>query len=220
VQVLSARDGDDVETIRALGVNPQPSRCYLLDVRSHSDAPAGVTDAGLLDQIAAGDQQALAELYRRHGQVVLAQINLVARDRAVSEEILQDTMLAVWRGAGSFRGDSSVRSWLIAIARRQTRDRLRRRRLRTVGDDALAGRPSPAPGPERVVLSRADVAAVAAAIPALAPLHREVLGLVLGAGLSLREAAAVLGIPVGTVKSRLTAARTALARQLDEKGSR
>jgi RNA polymerase sigma-70 factor, ECF subfamily len=60
---------------------------------------------------------------------------------------------------------------------------------------------------------------VAAGIRALAPLHREVLGLVFGAGLSLRETAGVLNVPVGTVKSRLAAARTALSRQLDEKGS-
>ena len=56
------------------------------------------------------------------------------------------------------------------------------------------------------------------AIRALAPRHREVLGLVFGTGLSLGEAAGVLGIPVGTVKSRLSAARAALSRQLEEKG--
>jgi RNA polymerase sigma-70 factor, ECF subfamily len=183
------------------------------------DAGPGDSDARLLRCVARGDQQALAELYQRHGRIVLAQINLMAGDRAVSEEILQDTMLAVWRGAGSFRGDSSVRSWLIAIARRQARDRLRRHRMRTVGDDALAGQPSAAPGPEHVALDRAEVTEVAAAMRALAAPHREVLGLVFGSGLSLREAAGVLDVPVGTVKSRLAAARTALARRLDEEGS-
>jgi RNA polymerase sigma-70 factor (ECF subfamily) len=129
------------------------------------------------------------------------------------------TMLAVWRGAGSFRGDSSVRSWLIAIARRQARDRRRRHRMHTVGDEALDAQPSGTPGPEHVALDRAEVAEVAAAIRELAPSQREVLGLVFGAGLSLREAAGVLDVPVGTVKSRLAAARTALSRSLDEKGS-
>jgi RNA polymerase sigma factor (sigma-70 family) len=129
-------------------VNQQPIRCYLPSVRSDSDTATGVSDAGLLSQIAAGDQQALARLYQRHGRVVLAQISLLTGDQAASEEILQDTMLAVWRGARSFRGDSSVRSWLIAIARRQARDRRRRHRLRTVSDEALAGQPSGAPGPE------------------------------------------------------------------------
>ena len=200
-------------------MNQRATRRYLSDVRSHSDAPAAASDTSLLTRVAGGDQEALAELYRRHGRVVLAQITLVAGDRAVSEEILQDTMLAAWRGAASFRGDSSVRSWLIAIARRQARDRLRRHRLRLVGDEALAGQPSPAPGPEHVALDRAEVAEVAVAVRALAPLHREVLGLVFGAGLSLREAATVLDIPIGTVKSRLAAARTALGRRLQEKGN-
>ena len=182
-------------------------------------ADSGDRDAGLLRRVAGGDQQALAGLYQRHGRIVLAQIYLVTGDRAVSEEILQDTMLAAWRGAAAFRGDSSVRSWLIAIARRQARDRRRRHRMRTVGDEALAGQPSGAPGPEHVALDRAEVAEVAAAIRALASPHREVLGLVFGAGLSLREAAGVLEVPVGTVKSRMAAARTALSRRLDEKGS-
>jgi RNA polymerase sigma-70 factor, ECF subfamily len=199
-------------------VNQRRAGRYLPGVRNRSDAPPLVSDAELLTRIAGGDQQALAELYQRHGRVVLAQITLVAGDRTVSEEILQDTMLAVWRGAASFRGESSVRSWLIAIARRQTRDRQRRRRIHMVAAEALAGQPSPAPGPEHVALDRAEVAEVAVAIRTLAPRHREVLGLVFGAGLSLGEAAGVLGIPTGTVKSRLSAARTALSRRLEEKG--
>jgi hypothetical protein len=77
-------------------------------------------DAQLLRRIGQGDESAMAAFYREHGRVVLAQVLLVAGERVVAEEIVQDTMLAVWRGAGSFRGESSVRSWVIAIARRQT----------------------------------------------------------------------------------------------------
>ena len=103
-------------------------------------------DACLLRRIAAGDQDAMSEFYERHGRVVLGQIFLIVGERALAEEILQDTMLAIWQGAGSFRGESRVSSWLIAIARRQARDRLRRRRLRVVDDARLAERPSRAPG--------------------------------------------------------------------------
>jgi RNA polymerase sigma-70 factor, ECF subfamily len=172
----------------------------------------------LLSRIAGGDQGALAEFYRRHGQVVLAQIVLLVGDRALAEEILQDTMLAVWRGAGSFRGDSRVRSWLISIARRQARDRMRRRQLRVVDDACLADQPSRDPGPDVVALDRAEAAEMGNAIRALTPAHREVLGLAFGAGLSLPEVAEVLQVPLGTVKSRLAAARAALGRVLDEKG--
>ncbi len=175
-------------------------------------------DAGLLGRISQGDEDAMAAFYRAHGRVVLAQVLLVAGERVLAEEIVQDTMLAVWRGAASFRGESSVRSWVIAIARRQTRDRLRGGRLRVVGDASLADQPGSGPGPEVMALDRAELAEVMAAIRELAPAHREVLGLAFGSGLSLPEVAGVLEIPVGTVKSRLTAARTALNRILNEEG--
>jgi DNA-directed RNA polymerase specialized sigma24 family protein len=59
--------------------------------------------AWLLQRIGQGDESAMAEFYRLHGQAVLAQILLVAGERTLAEEILQDTMLAIWRGARSFR---------------------------------------------------------------------------------------------------------------------
>ena len=160
----------------------------------------------------------MAAFYREHGKVVFAQVLLVTGERALAEEIVQDTMLAVWRGAASFRGESSVRSWVIAIARRQTRDRLRGQRLRVVDDAFLADQPGSDPGPEVTALDRAELAEVRSAIQGLASAHRELLGLVFGSGLSLPEVAGVLEVPVGTVKSRLSAARTALNRILNEKG--
>ena len=175
-------------------------------------------DVQLLRRIGQGDEDAMAAFYREHGRVVLGQVLLVAGERVLAEEILQDTMLAVWRGASSFRGESSVRSWVIAIARRQTRDRLRSRRLRVVDDAFLADQPSSGPGPEVTALDRANLAEVTGAIRELAASHREVLGLAFGSGLSLPEVAGVLEIPLGTVKSRLTAARAALGRILSEKG--
>src|SRR6202451_266239 len=175
-------------------------------------------DVQLLGRIGRGDEDAMAAFYREHGRSVLARVLLVAGDRVLAEEIVQDTMLAVWRGAGSFRGESSVRSWVIAIARRQTRDQLRGRRLRVVDDAFLADQPGPGPGPEVTALDRAELAEVKGAIRELASPHRELLGLVFGSGLSLPEVAGVLEIPVGTVKSRLSAARTSLSRILDEKG--
>jgi RNA polymerase sigma-70 factor (ECF subfamily) len=175
-------------------------------------------DTALLGRIGQGDEDAMAAFYRAHGRVVFAQVLLVVGERVLAEEIVQDAMLAVWRGAGSFRGDSSVRSWVIAIARRQTRDRLRGRRLRVVNDAFLADQPGPGPGPEVTALDRAELAEVKGAIRELTLPHREVLGLAFGSGLSLPEVAGVLEIPVGTVKSRLAAARTALTRILTEKG--
>jgi RNA polymerase sigma-70 factor (ECF subfamily) len=175
-------------------------------------------DAELLARIGQGDEDAMAAFYRDHGRVAFAQVLLVTGERALAEEIVQDTMLAVWRGARSFRSESSVRSWVIAIARRQTRDRLRSRRLQVVDDAYLADQSDSGPGPEVMALDRAELAEVRGAIRELAPAHREVLGLAFGSGLSLPEVASVLDIPVGTVKTRLTAARVALNRILDKEG--
>jgi len=202
---------------------PSRARLAAVDVGA-DDLPrpaaraADPDEAALLRCVAQGDQAAMAEFYRLHSQAVLTHISLIVGERALAEEIFQDTMLAIWRSAGSFRGESRVRTWVIAIARRQARDRLRRRQLRLVSDTELADRPSPGPGPEAIALERAAVAEVAEAITSLGRSHREVLGLVFGADLSLAEAATVLCVPVGTVKSRLTAARAALARVLKEKG--
>jgi RNA polymerase sigma-70 factor (ECF subfamily) len=190
-----------------------------VDAEIFAGRPDGVGhDAGLLSRISQGDEGAMAEFYRAHGRAVFGQVLLVTGERALAEEIVQDTMLAVWRGAASFRGESSVRSWVIAIARRQTRDRLRGRRLWLVDVTFLAEQPGSGPGTEAMALDRAELAEVREAIRDLAPAHREVLGLAFGSGLSLPEVAGVLEIPVGTVKSRLSAARGALNQILDERG--
>jgi RNA polymerase sigma-70 factor, ECF subfamily len=179
-----------------------------------------VGDRELLRQIAAGDEGALAELYRRHGHVVLSQVLFVVGERALGEEVLQDTMFAVWRQAGTFRGESRVRSWMIAIGRRQARDRLRRHRIREVHDSGLVDRPSSVAGPELVALQRAHVADVASAISGLGRAHREVLGLVFAADLTMAEVAEILEIPIGTAKSRLASARAVLCRALEEEASK
>jgi RNA polymerase sigma-70 factor, ECF subfamily len=152
----------------------------------------------------------MAEFYRLHSRAVLAHISLMVGERALAEEIFQHTMLAIWRSAGSFRGESRVRTWVIAIARRQARNRLRRRQLQLVSDAELADQPSSGAEPEALALDRAEISEVADAISDLVRAHREVLGLAFGAELSLAEVAEVLQVPVGTVKSRLWAARAAL----------
>ena len=175
-------------------------------------------DVALLSRIATGDQEAIEELYRRHSRLLLGQLRFMVDQPALAEEVLQDTMLAVWKGARTFRGGSRVRTWLLGIARRQARDRMRRRRPMLMADSDLAQRPSPNPGPEAIAIERAEGRRMVAALSTLTPVHREVLGLVFGADLSLAEVARVLEVPLGTVKSRLHAARAALGRTMNDWG--
>ena len=138
-------------------------------------------------------------------------------ERVLAEEIVQDTMLAVWRGAGSFRGESSVRYWVIAIARRQTRDRLRGRRLRVVDDAFLADQPGSGPGPEVMALDRAELAEVMGAIRGLAQPTGRCWAWRSAAGSPPRGRRRA-GDPGRDGHRRLAAARIALNRILDEKG--
>ena len=172
------------------------------------------TDRSTLARVAAGDQRALAELYTRHGQALLAYAEGLLGERQAAEEALQDTFLAVWRAAASFEGRSAVRTGLFGICRRQALTRLRRPGPGTVPVDSAGELPAGEPGPEAIALARADARAVGAAISALSPRHREVLDLAFGAGMSYRDIATVLGVPEGTVKSRLFQARNHLARAL------
>ena len=120
----------------------------------------------LLASIAGGDAGALTALYERMRAPLLAYLILLVRDNGVAEEVLQDTILAVWRGAGRFRDESSVRSWVFAIARRRAIDRLRSMHDRLENDEQLTLRVDDRPGPEELAISSATQAEIETAIRA------------------------------------------------------
>jgi RNA polymerase sigma-70 factor (ECF subfamily) len=171
----------------------------------------------VIDRIAAGDRQALAELYARFERPLLAYLRLLTSDPGLAEELLQDTLLAAWTGARGYKGQASVQGWLFGIARRRAHDALRRRALRLVESDELAMTASSEPDPEDAALAAAEREALAAAIARLAPIHREILVLTFVHELSYLDLAEALGIPLGTVKSRLSNAKLALRTRLREK---
>ena len=167
-------------------------------------------DVGILSRIATGDRTALGELYAHYGASLLGYVRSLTPDQSLAEEIVQDTLVAVWSSAGRYGGKSTVKTWLIGIARRQAHNTLRRRGLPLADPAALATLPAPDPTPEDVALAMADRAALAAALRCLAPAQREVLALIFGQELSYQEVANVLDIPIGTVRSRLNHAKRAL----------
>jgi RNA polymerase sigma factor (sigma-70 family) len=173
-------------------------------------------DEVLLGRVGRGDAGALTVLYQRHADGLFWFLLRLAGDRMLAEEILQDTLLAVWRSAAGFAGRSQVRTWLYGVARRQAHNRLRVARPVEAGLDEVAELSAVEPGPEELALASVERERVLAAIDRLSLVHREVVLLTFVGELSQVEIAEVVGVPVGTVKSRLHNARAALVRQLAE----
>ncbi|MBI5669221.1 MAG: sigma-70 family RNA polymerase sigma factor [Chloroflexi bacterium] len=169
-------------------------------------------DRHLVQAMARGDVRALEELYARHGARLLAYLVGLVDNRQLAEEVLQDVMLAAWRGAASFRGDSRVTTWLLAIARLQALGARRRRYPAVVPLDDRAAQDDS--GLFARVDREAEARALRAALRQLPNDQRETLELIFYHELSGPEAAVLLGVPEGTIKSRLNRAKTSLRRLL------
>ena len=169
-----------------------------------------VIDAALVQRIANGDRGALGSLYARHQPFLFQYLLAVTPDQGTAEEILQDVLLAVWYGARTFGGRSRVTTWLMGIARRQAHTTLRRHVLAVTDLQALEERPSDGADPQDVIIGQEDRKDLADAFSRLSAVHREALLLAFQQGLSYQELTELLGIPLGTVRSRLSNAKRAL----------
>jgi RNA polymerase sigma-70 factor (ECF subfamily) len=158
-------------------------------------------DAALVAAIAQGDRQALSELYRRHAPVLLGLAVRIVRNRREAEDLLHDVFLEAWRSARDFDPNRGrVRTWLAIRMRSRALDLQKSARVsRNAGDAGLEVIPD-----ERERHSP-DHARVRAAIAELSADQRTVVELSYFEGLSCSEIAAKIGIPIGTVKSRLAA---------------
>ncbi|BFV55579.1 hypothetical protein KCMC57_up06830 [Kitasatospora sp. CMC57] len=171
-------------------------------------------------RIRAGDPAAFRQLFQEHSGAVLQHAARVSGDRAGAEDVMAVVFLEAWRLREKLRDEGSTpRPWLMGITVNVLRNRARAARRHAA---ALARMPPPEPSPDfadELVGRLADHEQLLAARTALERLRRgerEVFALCVWAGLSYPEAAAALGIPVGTVRSRLSRARTRL-RALAEK---
>lgn len=173
----------------------------------------------VIERLARGEERALAELHARFGDALFRYLLTLNPDRQLAEEVLQDTLVAAWCGAEGYRGSSSVKTWLFGIARRRAHDAMRRRQLKVVGDDGLGASPDPEPGPEEEFIIAARSQELARLVGRLAPHHREILALIFFQDLAYAEAAEVIGVPIGTVKSRLHGARRELRKMFEELGA-
>ena len=200
---------------RFLRTGPEPDATYeRVQQLREPELVAASEDAVLLRRVAAGEEAALRALYERHAAAMLRLIRRLTARREVAEEILQESWLAVWRSAGAYRGEAPVRAWLLGVARRQAHNRLRRTEPVLVDLEDAVELPAAEPAVEDEVLARAERRELVAAVLELPEHLREVLVLVLAEDLPYPEVAAILGVPPGTVKSRMWTARRHLAAAL------
>jgi len=163
----------------------------------------------LIEQVAARDRDALAELYGRYHARLFKFVFRLTRSYTATEELVNDVMLAVWRSAPGFRGDSRPSTWIFGIAYRQALKRLSRKQLATAAnvdvDQLPDGRPAS--------VEQEDW--VRRGLDSLPAAQRLAMELVFYVGLSYEEVAAVTDCPVNTVKTRMFHARRKLREHLE-----
>lgn len=164
------------------------------------------TDAELVRRARAGSDAAFNQLVERHQQGVRAFLRrLLASGWAEADDLAQDVFLSAWRSLRSLQDPQGLRSWLLGIAWRKARDRMRSAQRSAARDRAWSDQPSAAPH-----ISAEDGLAVREALADLPPEVRACAALCLAEGWSHAEAATALGLPLGTVKSHVLRGRARL----------
>jgi RNA polymerase sigma-70 factor (ECF subfamily) len=164
--------------------------------------------------MAGGDEGALRALYDRHALWISARLARRCADPDAVSDVLQDTFVAAWNGAGRFRGDGEVGAWLWGIAIHRLISRLRKRTSFRLGPALVDDSDAKEISAEERVLLRLEHVDVGSALARISPELRVVLQLTVLDGLTTGEAALLLGIPRGTVKSRLRRARATMREEL------
>lgn len=169
--------------------------------------PAQVpSDRDLLDAISHGDRAGLRVLYERHAPWLNIRLSRRCADRDVVDEVIQDTFVAVWRKPGRYDGSGEVAAWIWGIGIRRLIDQLRRQRRR----QELPEHDGLAPSAEEQVLLGVQYGDLGGALNRLSPELRTVVQATVLDGLTTKEASHLLGIPAGTVKTRMMRARAQL----------
>ena len=188
-------------------------------LQSHDDRPDPHTvpiDAGeraerrLIDRIAGGDLGAFEEFYRGYHARLARFLDRTLRRSTLVDEVLNDTMLVIWKRSDRFDGSCKVSTWIFAIAYRKALKALQRLDDSVV-DDTLEERPAPrAGGPEQQAQTRELNLRLAQALTELSLEHRMVVELTYFHGMGYREIAQIADCPIDTVKTRMFHARRRL----------
>jgi RNA polymerase sigma-70 factor (ECF subfamily) len=162
------------------------------------------SDVALLSLIAAGEELALAELYDRFGRVAYGLALRILRDPGLAEEAVQDAFLSAWRSAGRFDATRWLpRSWLLTIVHRRAVDLVQHavRRPEVPAEELPGG--SSSPPTEETAALREERRAVLQALELISGEQREALELAYYGGYSQTQISDGLGVPLGTIKTRM-----------------
>jgi RNA polymerase sigma-70 factor (ECF subfamily) len=179
-----------------------------------------LADEDLMALVAQGRPDAFELLYDRHADIAFSLAYRICGQRAMAEDVLQESMLTVWRrGVRYDAARGSVRTWILATVHNRAIDEIRRRTVRDrgrAGDETLAERLAAQERTDVEVLRRESAGAVRGALHALPAEQRRVIELAYFGGMTHVEISDLLGMPVGTVKSRMRLGLARLRLELGE----
>jgi RNA polymerase sigma-70 factor, ECF subfamily len=200
----------------------------ILTIPAARDLPAGSRDTpevrALIDTARAGSREAFGELVTMHERVLFRTALAVLGSREDAQDATQEAFIVAWRKLGGFRGDATFRTWLLTIVWRKALDRRRKRQAWWRGRQAPRAEADPldalaaaAPDPERSAVARDEARRVAVEIGRLSPKLRDTLLLAASGEHSYDQIAALLAVPLGTVKWRVSEARRLLTASLKDR---
>jgi RNA polymerase sigma-70 factor, ECF subfamily len=169
-----------------------------------------------IHRIAVGDRSAFELLFHTYHKRLFAFLFRLVGKTDVAEELTNDVMVSVWKGAGAFKGESKLSTWIFSIAHFRAISWLRRARPEVVDIDDAGPIRDPRELQDDVMLKESLGEEVRRALSKLGPQHREVMDLTFYQEFSYLEIAAILSCPVNTVKTRMFYARKELRRLLLE----
>jgi RNA polymerase sigma factor (sigma-70 family) len=182
----------------------------------------GLGDGQLVELVAQKDAGALEALYERYGRAAYSLARRILTEETLAQDVVQEVFLSLWRNAGRFdAGRGTVATYLLSMTHHRAVDVVRReenlRRWRT-SDEGLEHEPDPKARVEDEVELGERRAEVRAALAELPPAQREALLLAYFGGYTQREVAALVGVPLGTVKTRMAAGMRKLRTALQDAG--
>jgi RNA polymerase sigma factor (sigma-70 family) len=179
---------------------------------------AHLSDEALVALVARGDESALGELYDRIGRIAYGLAFRVLRDERLAEDAVQEGFLAAWRTAAGFSASRAKAStWLLTLVHRRAVDLVRREERRRTEPLSEGDREAAAsPAAEEAAWLRFDRERVQEALRTLPDAQREAIELAYYGGFTQSELAERLGLPLGTIKSRMFSGLARLRELLDD----